>query len=247
MFEGYSVSLPPPAETKRGNPEPCELLDEDIPAEPRSEVRRASSPPPLVSEPPSERQTLGYESVEDEVRKETPVALEAVAEAARAMQALEDRKETPSVVLAVGGGATPANVTRPTSPGIGAVRPDSTRAQGFHEVETLPLPPVVPAAEEPKPEPIEAPEGMRVLDVTVRLSGSLLKGRAAYVTLTLVSGQVLFEGDATGDAEGGARVDIRAVVPNAVAQVKALIEAGGLYRTATVDVAENGPTEYTFA
>ncbi len=265
MFEGYSVTLQPVSEAK-GNPEPRELLDDDddTTAEPRSEVRRASpvpvGPPATTdSEPTVEadktpsaapiRQTLAFEPVEGDGRKVTPVAFQAMADAARSMQALDDRKKTPSVVVAAMK-PTPAVVRRPTPLGLGVVAPAHSKAPEFYSAETAPIGPVEPARAE-RARSAHAmtmpPEGMRTVDVVVRLSGALLKGRPAYVTLTLLSGEVLFEGDAVGDDEGGARAEVRAVVPGGVTQVKALVEAGGTYRTATVGLAESGPTDYTFA
>jgi hypothetical protein len=246
MFEGYSVTLPPTSDAKGGNPEPRELLDDDAP-EPRSEVRRASSPPPEApvptetpqvspQAPPAsmDRQTLGFELLEGEIRRTTPVAFQAMADAARSMHAIDDRRKTPSFVFA----ATKLQIRRPTPLGLGSVTPLPSKPPEFHAAETAPIELV---------EPAPLPEGMRAVEVIVRVSGSLLKGRPAYVTLTLLSGEVLFEGDAIADDEGGARADVRAVVPTAVAQVKALVEAGGAYRTATVPIAESGLTEYTFA
>jgi hypothetical protein len=252
MFEGYSVTLPPPGEA-RGNPEPRELLDDDAGPEPTSEVRRASSPAPepeargetqpfppqAPPAPQGDRQTLGFEPAEGDLRKVTPVAFEAMAHAAQSMKELDDRKKTPSFVFAPEDRAAPSP-QRPTPLGIGVVTVIPSKPPDFYSAETEPVGPV-PAR------PTAAPEGMRHVDVVVRLSGGLLKGRPAYVTLTLPSGEVLFEGDAVADGEGGARADVRAVVPKTVEQVKALVEAGGSYRTAMVRVAESGPTEYTFA
>lgn len=255
MFEGYSVTLPPSGEAK-GNPEPRELLDEDTGPERASEVRRVSSPAtapePAVATQPSpaeatpapegERQTLGFEPLEADVRKVTPVAFEAMASAARSMRDLEDRKKTPSFVPRLEGRPTPQAIGIPTPLGLGAVALGTSRSAEFYSAETVDLEPGEPLSPRQA-----APEGMRAVEVVVRLSGALLKGRPAYVTLTLPSGEVLFEGDAVADSEGGARADIHAVVPRTVEQVKALVEAGGTYRTAMVPVRESGLTEYTFA
>jgi hypothetical protein len=94
-------------------------------------------------------------------------------------------------------------------------------------------------AEGPDSQVRTLPQGARMHLVTVRVCDALANG---WVTVMLLAGEVLFEGDMAG-----ASIEVRVPVPFDATQIKLLVEAGSKYRHALVDLGPEGVTEYAFA
>jgi hypothetical protein len=87
------------------------------------------------------------------------------------------------------------------------------------------------------------PTGSRMHLVVVRVSPALLMlGTGAYLTLSLVDGAVLFEGEMDPDGTCEARIP----VPEDEYQLKVMIEARSIYRKATILLSPSGVTEHSF-
>ncbi len=84
--------------------------------------------------------------------------------------------------------------------------------------------------------------GMRLLDLFVHASPAVLGGAQAYLTVTLLTGDMLYE----GPLEETATLRLRVAVPSTTLQVKAMLEAGTKYRHAIVDVPPDGVADYAF-
>jgi hypothetical protein len=92
--------------------------------------------------------------------------------------------------------------------------------------------------------PVADAAGKRLLSFVFAVApGVAVKGDMAYLTVTLVDGTVLFE----GEVEAGGPIQLALPVPHGETRLRAHIEAGTKYRNAAVAISENGLTVHTFS